>query len=155
MAAGFREPGSEDRAGTERRSATSSVRRAGRAVLAGLGLAAVTGAVLVLLPASFVRGAVSNLLTLIAAIYVGFSISSRGELSLARQSLGAGVFFVLALFGLWFDWWWLAVGLVAHGGWDLAHHPRRGHRGVPAWYVPFCAAYDWAVAAVVVAYYMV
>ncbi len=84
MAAGFREPGSEDRAGTERRSATSSVRRARRAVLAGLGLAAVTGAVLVLLPASFVRGAVSNLLTLIAAIYVGFSISSRGELSLVR-----------------------------------------------------------------------
>jgi hypothetical protein len=47
----------------------------------GLGLALVTCLILALLPPDMARGAVSNLLTLIAAIYVGFALASQGRLA--------------------------------------------------------------------------
>jgi hypothetical protein len=43
----------------------------------------------------------------------------------------------------------LALGLALHGIWDLLHHPDCtivGTQGVPAWYVPFCAVYDFSAA---------
>ena len=116
-----------------------------RGAAVGLGLALVTAAVLALLPHEWARGATANL-TLIAAIYVGFSLASAGRLALVKQAAGCAVFVALALLGLWVSWWFLVAGLALHGGWDFLHHGERGKGVVPWWYVPFCAAYDWALA---------
>lgn len=102
--------------------------------------------VLALLPPQWARGATANLLTLIAAIYVGFALASEDQLALFRQAAGCALFLALALLGLWLSWWFLVAGLALHGGWDVLHHGERGQGVIPRWYVPFCAAYDWVLA---------
>ena len=41
---------------------------------------------------------------------------------------GAGciLFIVLALLGMWVNWWFLVAGLVLHGVWDYFHNGERG-----------------------------
>jgi hypothetical protein len=126
-----------------------------RNVLAGLGLALVTCLFLTSLPPDWARGVASNLLTLIGAIYVGFALASKGQLSVLRQVLGCAFFVTLALLGLWISWWFLVVGLALHGVWDWLHHGAHGHGVVPRWYIPFCAFYDWAVAAFIAVFFSV
>ena len=124
-----------------------------RDVVFGLVLAAATCSGLLLLPAAMARDATAILLTLIAAIYVGFSLASNGRLALTRQVAGCLFFVALALLGLWLNWWFLAAGLALHGVWDFLHHGQRSRGIVPSWYGPFCAVYDAAVALFVALYY--
>jgi hypothetical protein len=87
-------------------------------------------------------------LAVIGAIYVGFAFSD-GRLGIVILELAVGTgFVVLALLGLWLAPVFIAVGLVLHGVWDLAHRPRGIKTKLPAWYPPFCAAYDFVFAGV-------
>jgi uncharacterized protein DUF6010 len=87
-------------------------------------------------------------LAMIAAIYLGFAFSD-GRPSIVILELVAGtVFIVLALLGLWLAPMFIAAGLILHGLWDLAHRPHAIPTKLPAWYPPFCAAYDFVFAAV-------
>ncbi len=124
-----------------------------RKVLIGLGLAGTTCLALAFLPPDRARGAAASLLTLIAAIYIGLALGSQGKLALSRQIAAATVFIGLALAGLWFNWWYIVAGLALHGVWDYLHHGVGGHGVVPAWYVPFCAVYDVAVALFIALYF--
>jgi hypothetical protein len=94
--------------------------------------------------------AAALILTLVYGIYVGFALT-RGDLGALAIEIGfVLVGLVLIGLGLWRSPGWLAVGFALHGGWDLLHHRDRhvlGVRGVPVWYVPACAVYDWIVAA--------
>lgn len=84
------------------------------------------------------------------AAYVGFAIAERSAGGLATELAAAAVIGALVPLGLWVSPYWLAAGYVAHGAWDLAHHPPRlGTRLVPAWYVSACLVYDWIVAVLV------
>src|SRR5215471_10325141 len=63
-------------------------------------------------------------LAVIGAIYVGFAFSD-GRLPIVILELAVGTgFVVLALLGLWVAPVFLAIGLILHGCWDLAHRPR-------------------------------
>lgn len=87
-------------------------------------------------------------LAVIGAIYMGFAFAD-GRLSIMIVELTAATAFVLlALFGLWVAPVFLAVGLVLHGLWDIAHRPRGITTRMPYWYPPFCAAYDFVFAGV-------
>ena len=87
-------------------------------------------------------------LAVIGAIYVGFAFSDgRISLVLLELSVGTG-FVVLALLGLWWAPLCLAIGLILHGFWDLAHRPGGIATKLPVWYPPFCAAYDFVFAGV-------
>jgi hypothetical protein len=87
-------------------------------------------------------------LAVIGAIYMGFAFAD-GRLSIMIIELTAATaFVVLALFGLWVAPVFLAVGLVLHGLWDIAHRPRGITTRMPSWYPPFCAAYDFVFAGV-------
>jgi hypothetical protein len=87
-------------------------------------------------------------LAVIGAIYVGFAFSDgRLPIVILELSVGTG-FLVLALLGLWMAPVFLAVGLVLHGVWDLAHRPGGIPTKLPGWYPPFCAAYDFVFAGV-------
>jgi hypothetical protein len=87
-------------------------------------------------------------LAVIGAIYVGFAFSDgRLPIVILELSVGTG-FLVLAFLGLWMAPIFLAVGLILHGAWDLAHRPRGITTKLPAWYPPFCAAYDFVFAGV-------
>ena len=85
-------------------------------------------------------------LAVIGAIYVGFAFAD-GRLAVVIIELTVGtVFIVLALLGLWQAPVFLAIGLVLHAFWDLAHRPRGITTKLPAWYPPFCAAFDFVFA---------
>jgi hypothetical protein len=87
-------------------------------------------------------------LAVIGAIYMGFAFSD-GRLSIMILELTAAtVFIVLALLGLWWAPACLAVGLILHAIWDLAHRPSAVTTKLPNWYPPFCAAYDLVFAGV-------
>jgi hypothetical protein len=87
-------------------------------------------------------------LAVIGAIYVGFAFSD-GRLAIVIIELTVGTgFVVLALLGLWQAPVFLAIGLVLHAFWDLAHRPQGITTKLPAWYPPFCAAFDFVFAGV-------
>ena len=119
----------------------------------GLILALVTCIFIWLLPNEWARGAVSNLLTLISSIYVGFALVSGSKSEILKQVIGCAFFVALSLLGLWLNWWFLVVGLFLHGFWDFLHHKPNGGKVAPQWYIPFCAFYDWGVAIFVGYYY--
>ncbi len=102
-----------------------------REVLIGIGLAIITSLLLVVLPVEWARGAASNLLTLIAAIYVGFALTAKGKLGIVKQVVGCVFFVALALLGLWTSWWFLVAGLALHGAWDFLHHGEKGKGVIP------------------------
>jgi hypothetical protein len=87
-------------------------------------------------------------LSVIGAIYLGFALSDgRISIIILELSLATG-FVVLALLGLWLAPALVAIGLVLHGFWDLAHRPRGVTTKLPSWYPPFCAAYDFVFAGI-------
>jgi hypothetical protein len=87
-------------------------------------------------------------LAMIAAIYLGFAFSDgRTSIVILEMTVGT-VFIVLGLLGLWMAPMLIAAGLILHGVWDLLHRPRGVTTKLPAWYPPFCAAYDFVFAGV-------
>lgn len=87
-------------------------------------------------------------LALIAAIYLGFALMD-GRISIAILEWTVGtVFVVLGLLGLWQAPVFVAIGLILHGCWDLAHRPHGITTKLPVWYPAFCAAYDFVFAGV-------
>ena len=117
-------------------------------IIPGLLLAGATAALLAWLEPALGRAVAANLLTLIAAIYVGFGLATADWRQVALQGAGAAGFTAMAVLGLWLSVWWLVAGLLLHGFWDLGHH-RGGVPGAqtPKGYPLFCAVYDWALAA--------
>lgn len=64
------------------------------------------------------------------------------------ETAAALVFWGMAVAGLRRRGSWLAVGIVAHGMWDTAHHslwPQGLEGPVPDWYVVACLLIDGAV----------
>jgi Family of unknown function (DUF6010) len=57
-------------------------------------------------------------------------------------------FLVLAFLGLWQAPAFIGAGLLLHAFWDLAHRPHGIPTKLPAWYPPFCAAFDFVFAGV-------
>lgn len=123
-----------------------------RAAIVGIGAAVVTSAWAwsALDPDPLAFHAVA--LAAIGAVYAGFGLTDGRAGIAALEVVGATAFLGLALAGLWMAPALVGVGLVLHGAWDLGHGPYRITTRLPAWYPPFCAAYDFAFAAVFFAY---
>lgn len=88
------------------------------------------------------------LLTLIAAVYIVFALQNRLAAGVGLELIGVVSFTLLALAGLWASPWFIVVGLVLHGVWDVLHHNGWDvvKTKVPQGYIPFCAGYDWLLA---------
>ncbi|MGH8509705.1 MAG: DUF6010 family protein [Gammaproteobacteria bacterium] len=87
------------------------------------------------------------LLGVIAGVYFGFAVvrgSNREQLIEFNVASGFGI---AALLGLGVSPWFLALGYLAHGLWDLAHHnsAKLGLVSIPQWYVPWCVIIDFIV----------
>ena len=89
------------------------------------------------------------LLSLIAAVYIGFAVADGRPRVIAVESVVAGVFVVLAAAGVTATVWLLVAGYAGHGLKDFWQH-RRQYVANTRWWPPFCAAVDWLVAAVLV-----
>lgn len=112
----------------------------------GAGLALASLPVHFLIPAAASHELAAVLLAMVAGIYVGFAVQDGRASALRTEGLVALAFVAAALIGLWVTVWAVPAAYALHGLWDLAHH-RRITTAMPAWYVPFCAVYDWIFAA--------
>jgi len=86
-------------------------------------------------------------LTLIAAVYIGFSVADGRWQVIAAESGVAGVFVVVAAISVSASAWVLVLGLAGHGLKDLWQHRTQFVRNT-RWWPPFCATVDWVVAGI-------
>jgi hypothetical protein len=86
-------------------------------------------------------------LTLIAAVYIGFSVADGRWRVIATESAVAGFFVVVAAIGVRGSAWLLVLGLAGHGLKDLWQHRTQFVRNT-RWWPPFCATVDWVVAGI-------
>jgi hypothetical protein len=89
-------------------------------------------------------------LTLIAAVYIGFSVADGRGHVIAIESSVAGFFAVVAAVGVTGSAWLLVLGLAGHGLKDLWQHRTHFVRNT-RWWPPFCATVDWVVAGILTA----
>ncbi|HSE41922.1 MAG TPA: DUF6010 family protein [Acidobacteriota bacterium] len=118
-----------------------------RAIIVGIAGAVLTALIAwsKLIPDSLIFH--SAMLVMIGSIYMGFAFADGRIPIIVLELTVATVFIVLALLGLWQAPFFIGIGLILHGFWDLAHHPRAIKTKLPIWYPPFCAAFDFIFAA--------
>jgi hypothetical protein len=100
-----------------------------------------------ILPRPYALDASALLLTVIAAIYVGFALQDGRQQVMIQEITAASMFIVLAALGLWLSPYLWVVGLVLHSAWDWQHHSHRIQTQVPDYYPPVCIVVDVALAA--------
>jgi hypothetical protein len=86
-------------------------------------------------------------LTLIAAVYIGFSVADGRGHVIAAESIVAGFFVVVAAVSVSGSAWLLVLGLAGHGLKDLWQHRTHFVRNT-RWWPPFCATVDFVVAGI-------
>jgi hypothetical protein len=86
-------------------------------------------------------------LTLIAAVYIGFSVADGRGHVIAIESSVAGLFVVVAAVSVSGSAWLLVLGLAGHGLKDLWQHRTHFVRNT-RWWPPFCATVDWVAAGI-------
>lgn len=93
----------------------------------------------------------SLILAMTGGVYAGAALRADApRRALVVEWFVAAVLVILAALSLWWTPLWMAAGFVLHGVWDLVHHARRRGLGVRRGFHPFCAAFDGAVAALVI-----
>jgi hypothetical protein len=85
-------------------------------------------------------------LVLIAGVYVGYAFQDGRSKTILVELSGAAAFAGAAWLGLNGYPMVIVVALAAHGFWDLLHR-NLITTDVPRWYIPFCAMFDWVMAA--------
>jgi putative intracellular protease/amidase len=87
------------------------------------------------------------LLSLIAAVYIGFAVADGRPKVIAVESSITGAFVLLAAAGVTGSAWLLVLGYAGHGLKDFWQE-RSHYVADTRWWPPFCAAVDWLVAVV-------
>ena len=124
-----------------------------RPALAGVALSLPFAAALYYFPLE-----AADLLTLVLAltggIYWGSALAAGRKTEVRIEAVAGLAVMIMALLGLWWSTTWIAAGFVAHGVWDVLHHPRAVRTPVRRWFPPFCATFDWLVA-IYILYFLV
>jgi hypothetical protein len=89
------------------------------------------------------------LISLIAAVYIGFAVADGRPKVIAVEATLAGAFVVLAAAGVTGPAWLLVIGYTAHGLKDMWQQ-RHQYVANTRWWPPFCATVDFLVAAIIV-----
>jgi hypothetical protein len=64
----------------------------------------------------------AGILIAIAFIYVGFSLKNNEPGSIVLECVIALGFYFLSIYGCVKNTYWIAVGIMLHGIWDICHH---------------------------------
>lgn len=87
-------------------------------------------------------------MAIVVASYYGlFAVMGGSMRALGAESIAASLFIVLAVAGFRWNPWLLVAALAGHGAFDFIHARVIVDPGVPAWWPPFCLAFDVAAAA--------
>ena len=83
-----------------------------------------------------------TVLTVIACLYSLFAVMGGSTSALLQECAAALVFIALVVVGFRRNLWFVALGLALHGVFDWFHAVLIADPGVPAFWPPFCLAYD-------------
>ena len=83
-----------------------------------------------------------TVLVVVASYYSLFAIVGASNAALLRECAAASMFVLLVVLGFRRNLWWVVLGLVGHGLFDFVHGYFIDNPGLPAFWPPFCAAYD-------------
>lgn len=84
-------------------------------------------------------------LALTACVYGGAALTPAGTRFGVVELPFVIVIFSASVAGLILSPFWIVIGYLAHGGWDLLHHYRRIKTPVIRSFPPICAIFDVAV----------
>lgn len=84
-------------------------------------------------------------LVVAAFIYVGLAMTGADKHWLVLETLGLGLFGLMAWLGVRLSLWWLVLGWVGHVGWDVGFHLDRSPPFVATWYPLLCVGFDLVV----------
>ncbi len=90
------------------------------------------------------------LLAFTGGIYYGAALNGGSRGRVVFEGAFAALLIGFGLLSLFWTPLWMALGFILHGVWDLVHHTGGVGHGVRRWFPPFCAAWDWAIAGMVV-----
>lgn len=85
-----------------------------------------------------------TVLIVVGSYYELFAVLGGSTPALIHESAAMLVFVALAYLAFRFSLWFAVAGLIGHGLFDGVHGGLIANPGVPAWWPPFCAAYDVA-----------
>jgi len=88
-----------------------------------------------------------TVLVVVASYYDLFAVMGGSMKAILVESSVTAVFLVAVVLGFKRNLWIVAAALLAHGLFDLVHGHLIANPGVPAWWPPFCLAYDVTAAA--------
>ena len=88
------------------------------------------------------------MVTLIAAIYIGFAVADGRPKVIVRESAVVVAFFIASTAAVTATPWLVVALYLAHGAKDLWQHRTQFVRGT-RWWPPFCFAVDMTVAGIV------
>jgi hypothetical protein len=117
------------------------------ALIVGSTLALVVGILATLLQLDRERAFYSTVAMVVATYYVLFAAIGGSVGTLVEESAVGIAFIVAAAAGFRGSMWIVVAALAGHGGLDLVHGDVISNPAVPAWWPPFCMAYDFAAAA--------
>jgi hypothetical protein len=83
----------------------------------------------------------------IATYYVLFAVMGGSTHAVVLESLVGTVFVIAAVIGFRSSLWFVVAALAAHGIFDFARGNIIENPGIPAWWPPWCLAYDVMAAA--------
>lgn len=118
-------------------------------------MAFLVGAVLALsvgLSATFLgldrdRAFYPTVMIVIASYYALFAVMGGSVHALMVESIVVAAFLAASIAGFRTSLWLVVAALSAHGLFDFIHGRLIANPGVPAWWPPFCLAYDVVAAA--------
>jgi len=88
-----------------------------------------------------------TVLFVIASYYVLFAVMGGAPGVLGPELALFGLFAAAAVLAFRWNLWLAVLALAAHGVLDLGHAALIRNPGTPAWWPPFCMAYDLCAAA--------
>lgn len=113
--------------------------------LVGLALAGVAALLVWYLPDKPANIILALLLATASGIYLKYAINRRDAGLVVVELIMMLLFIVLGIAGVLISPFYLALGYLLHGFWDMAHHPRYIRTSGPAWYQPACLTFDWTI----------
>ena len=83
-----------------------------------------------------------TVLIVIASYYALFAVMGGSDHALGVETAVIVVFLAASIVGFKYSLWLVVAALAAHGVFDAIHGRLIANPGVPAWWPPFCLAYD-------------
>lgn len=115
-------------------------------LIIGIVLAGVSILLIQVFPSGIHQKIYGIALVIAASIYVIFSFLSNNINWVFIELSGVILFGVIALLGVKFSPWFLAIGWFVHPVWDLLIDNHTSSIFVPYWYPTICIGYDLTIA---------